>query len=55
MGSLLYYKVYYKPDVAPEFEYSRAVFSLFLVLNVFLTGLARYGIEKFIEYLRVKG
>jgi len=55
MGSLLYYKVYYKPDVAPEFEYSRAVFVLFLALNVLMTGSARYGIEKFIEFLRIRG
>jgi Undecaprenyl-phosphate glucose phosphotransferase len=55
MGSLLYYKVYYKPDVAPEFEYSRAVFGLFLILNVVLTGAARFGIEKFIEHLRARG
>jgi len=55
MGSLLYYKVYYKPDVAPESEYSRAVLAIFLILNVLLTGATRSLVSGFLEHLRRKG
>jgi len=43
LGVTLYVRVYYRfqPDVAPSWEYSQAVFAIFVVLDVLLLNLGR--------------
>ena len=51
LGSTLYVRVYYRfqPDVAPRWEYSQAVFALFVVLDVAAIALARAAIRAYQE------
>jgi len=47
LGATLYVRVYwrYQPDVAPGWEYSQAVFAIFVGLDVLLIGAARSAIR----------
>jgi Undecaprenyl-phosphate glucose phosphotransferase len=47
LGLTLYIRVYYmyQPDVAPAWEYSQAVFALFVLLDVAALNLARWAIR----------
>jgi Undecaprenyl-phosphate glucose phosphotransferase len=47
LGATLYVRVYYRyqPEVAPLWEYSQAVFAIFVVLDVLLIGAGRWGIR----------
>jgi Undecaprenyl-phosphate glucose phosphotransferase len=47
LGLTLYARVYYfyQPDVAPQWEYSQAVFGLFVVLDIVALNLGRWAIR----------
>jgi Undecaprenyl-phosphate glucose phosphotransferase len=47
LGATLYVRVYYRyqPEVAPRWEYSQAVFAIFVVLDVLLIGTGRWAIR----------
>jgi Undecaprenyl-phosphate glucose phosphotransferase len=47
LGATLYVRVYYRfqPEVAPRWEYSQAVFVIFVVLDVLLIGAGRWAIR----------
>ena len=51
LGSTLYVRVYYRfqPDVAPRWEYSQAVFALFVVFDVAAIALSRAAIRAYQE------
>jgi Undecaprenyl-phosphate glucose phosphotransferase len=51
LGATLYVRVYYRfqPDVAPLWEYSQAVFGLFVVLDVLLISLGRAALRAWQE------
>ncbi len=51
LGATLYVRVYYafQPDVAPRWEYSQAVFALFVVLDVLLISLGRKALRSWQE------
>jgi Undecaprenyl-phosphate glucose phosphotransferase len=51
LGTTLYVRVYYRfqPDVAPRWEYSQAVFALFVVLDVAAISLGRAAIRAYQE------
>jgi Undecaprenyl-phosphate glucose phosphotransferase len=51
LGATLYVRVYYRfqPTVAPRWEYSQAVFALFVVLDVAAIALARASIRTYQE------
>ena len=51
LGGTLYFRVYYRfqPEVAPLWEYSQAVFALFVVLDVLLLNLGRWGLRAYLE------
>ena len=51
LGATLYIRVYYRyqPAVAPRWEYSQAVFALFVVLDVLLIAAARFAIRAWQE------
>ena len=51
LGATLYVRVYYRyqPEVAPLWEYSQAVFALFIVLDVLLLSLGRSGLRAWQE------
>ena len=51
LGATLYVRVYYafQPEVAPLWEYSQAVFALFVVLDVLLIGLGRKALRSWQE------
>jgi Undecaprenyl-phosphate glucose phosphotransferase len=51
LGLTLYVRVYYRfqPDVAPLWEYSQAVFALFIVLDVLLLNAGRWTIRAHLE------
>ena len=51
LGATLYVRVYYRfqPEVAPLWEYSQAVFALFVVLNVLLVSLGRRALRAWLE------
>jgi Undecaprenyl-phosphate glucose phosphotransferase len=51
LGSTLYVRVYYRfqPDVAPRWEYSQAVFALFVAFDVAAIALARAAIRAYQE------
>jgi Undecaprenyl-phosphate glucose phosphotransferase len=51
LGSTLYVRVYYRyqPEVSPRWEYSQAVFALFVVLNVALLSAGRSAIRAWRE------
>jgi Undecaprenyl-phosphate glucose phosphotransferase len=51
LGATLYIRVYYRyqPEVAPRWEYSQAVFALFVALDVLLVATARSAIRAWQE------
>jgi Undecaprenyl-phosphate glucose phosphotransferase len=51
LGATLYVRVYYRyqPDVSPRWEFSQAVFGVFIVLDVLLIGLGRSAIRQWRE------
>jgi len=57
LGLTLYVRVYHRfqPDAAPAWEYSQAVFALFLVLDVAALNLGRYALRRYLERLWAAG
>lgn len=53
----LYYRVYYRyqPEIAAQYEFSRFVFGIFLIMDVFAVYLLRVGVRSYIERARLKG
>ncbi len=51
LGATLYVRVYYRyqPEVAPSWEYSQAVFALFVVLDVLLLNLGRWALRAWLQ------
>ena len=51
LGATLYVRVYYRyqPEVAPLWEFSQAVFGLFVVLDVLALNLGRMGLRAWLE------
>ena len=51
LSATLYVRVYYRyqPEVAPSWEYSQAVFALFVVLDVLLLNAGRWAIRAHLE------
>jgi len=51
LGATLYVRVYYRfqPEVAPRWEYSQAVFAIFVVLDVFLLSAGRWAVRAWQE------
>ena len=51
LGATLYVRVYYRyqPEVAPRWEYSQAVFALFVVLDVLLLNAGRWAVRAWQE------
>ena len=51
LGATLYVRVYYRyqPEVAPRWEYSQAVFAIFVVLDVLLLNAARSAVRAWEE------
>jgi len=51
LGATLYVRVYYRfqPDVAPRWEYSQAVFAIFVVLDVLLLNAGRWCVRAWQE------
>ena len=51
LGATLYVRVYYRyqPGVAPRWEYSQAVFAIFVVLDVLALNLGRMGLRAWLE------
>ena len=47
LGATLYVRVYYRyqPEVAPRWEYSQAVFAIFVVLDVLLLSAGRWAVR----------
>ncbi len=57
LGGTLYFRVYYRfqPEVAPLWEYSQAVFALFVILDVLLLNLGRWGLRAYLEGMWAAG
>jgi Undecaprenyl-phosphate glucose phosphotransferase len=57
LGVALYARVYYfyQPEVAPLWEYSQAVFALFVVLDIVLINAGRYGLRLYLERMWAAG
>ena len=57
LGATLYVRVYwsYQPEVAPLWEYSQAVFALFVVLDVVLLSLGRAALRRWQESQWARG
>lgn len=53
--SLLYYKVYHTPDVAPEWEFSRIVLAIFLGINLFFSSGLRFIVRRVMEEMWRRG
>ena len=51
LGATLYVRVYYRyqPEVAPRWEYSQAVFAIFVVLDVLLLSAGRWAVRAWEE------
>ena len=51
LGATLYIRVYYRyePDVAPRWEYSQAVFGIFVLLDVLFLNAGRWAIRAWLE------
>jgi Undecaprenyl-phosphate glucose phosphotransferase len=51
LGATLYVRVYYRfqPEVAPRWEYSQAVFAIFVVLDVLLLAAGRWAVRAWQE------
>ena len=57
LGATLYVRVYYRfqPDVAPLWEYSQAVFALFVVLDILLLNAGRWALRGYLERMWAAG
>jgi Undecaprenyl-phosphate glucose phosphotransferase len=57
LGATLYIRVYYRyqPDVAPLWEYSQAVFGLFILLDVLFLNLGRWAIRSYLQRMWAAG
>jgi Undecaprenyl-phosphate glucose phosphotransferase len=57
LGVTLYVRVYYRyqADVAPLWEYSQAVFALFVVADVVALNLGRWALRSYLEHLWARG
>ncbi len=57
LGATLYVRVYYRfqPAVAPLWEYSQAVFALFLILDVALLNAGRWALRRYLERMWAAG
>jgi Undecaprenyl-phosphate glucose phosphotransferase len=57
LGLTLYVRVYYQftPAVAPRWEYSQAVFGIFVVLDVAALGLGRATLRRYLERMWAAG
>ncbi len=57
LGATLYVRVYYKyqPEVSPLWEYSQAVFGLFMVLDVLALNAGRAALRAYLERLWAAG
>src|SRR5262249_53618413 len=51
LGATLYVRVYYRfqPEIAPSWEYSQAVFALFVVLDLLLLNAGRFALRRYME------
>jgi Undecaprenyl-phosphate glucose phosphotransferase len=51
LGATLYVRVYYRfqPEVSPSWEYSQAVFALFVVLDLVLLNAGRFALRRHME------
>jgi Undecaprenyl-phosphate glucose phosphotransferase len=57
LGATLYVRVYYRfqPDVAPLWEYSQAVWALFVVLDILLLNAGRWALRGYLERMWAAG
>ncbi|MBI3932140.1 MAG: undecaprenyl-phosphate glucose phosphotransferase [Acidobacteria bacterium] len=57
LGATLYVRVYYRyqPEVAPRWEYSQAVFGLFIVLDVLALNAGRWALRRYLEHMWAQG
>ena len=57
LGATLYVRVYYRyqPEVAPQWEYSQAVFGLFIVADVLLLNLGRSALRSHLQRMWAAG
>ena len=57
LGATLYVRVYYRyqPEVAPQWEYSQAVFGLFIVADVVLLNLGRWALRSYLHRMWAAG
>jgi Undecaprenyl-phosphate glucose phosphotransferase len=57
LGFTLYIRVYHRfePDVAPLWEYSQAVFVLFVFLDIVALSLGRFALRRYLERLWAAG
>ena len=57
LGATLYVRVYYffQPEVAPLWEYSQAVFALFVVLDVLALNAGRWALRVYLERMWAAG
>jgi Undecaprenyl-phosphate glucose phosphotransferase len=57
LGATLYARVYYfyQPDVAPRWEFSQAVFALFIVLDVLALNAARWALRAYLHRMWLAG
>ena len=57
LGATLYVRVYYRfqPEVAPRWEYSQAVFALFVVLDILLLSFGRWALRRQLERMWAAG
>ncbi len=57
LGATLYVRVYYRyqPEVAPQWEYSQAVFGLFIVADVLFLNLARSALRRHLQRMWAAG
>jgi Undecaprenyl-phosphate glucose phosphotransferase len=57
LGATMYVRIYYKfqPDQAPQWEYSQAVFVLFVVLDVAALNAGRGALRAYLEHMWAAG
>jgi len=57
LGATLYVRVYYRyqPEVAPRWEYSQAVFALFVLLDVLALNAGRWALRRYLERMWAAG
>jgi Undecaprenyl-phosphate glucose phosphotransferase len=57
LGATLYVRVYYRyqPEVSPLWEYSQAVFGLFIVLDILALNAGRWALRNYLERMWAQG